>query len=212
MQKNLSELAKHMSATEPTVWGATVGICAKKLAVMAVSAARRGMRDGISPDGTPYKPLAHPRPNGGDKPLRDKGLMAASLSASVTEGGLRLAASSPGANLHQYGGTVKAAPGKMLAIPLTREAKRVGSPRKNNFPRKLWVFSSPRNKFLVETKGKGSKKQLVFHYILKDSVTVPARPFVGFSAATMSAMMEVLYESFTKQLITVLKAEPLATS
>ena len=34
---------------------------------------------------------------------------------------------------------------------------------------------------MAERKGKGKKAKIVIHYVLKKEVTVPARPFIGFS-------------------------------
>jgi phage gpG-like protein len=196
----LEELARKMGEIAPEVWGATVRDAAKKLAVMAVSGARKGIQDGVSPDGKPYKPLKHPRPGGGrDKPLQDKGLLKASLSASVTEGGLKLQASHPGANVHQFGAKIKARGNKRLAIPLTKEAKRVGSPRKNNFPRKLFVIGTDKSTaYLAEAVGKGKAAKIVIHYALVKEVNVPARPFVGFSAETMGNMAGLLEREFAE--------------
>ena len=74
------------------------------VADFAVKAMRDGMRAGVSPDGTPYRPLKRPRRGGrGGGPLIDTGLLRSSLSASVTADQLTLSASSPGAATHQFG-------------------------------------------------------------------------------------------------------------
>jgi phage gpG-like protein len=150
---------------------------AGEIAVIASSAVKKGLTDGVSPDGTPFRPLGRPRPRGGNKPLLDTGVLRASISAEADGTGLILRANAPGAALHQSGGTIVPVRAKALAIPISRDAARVGSPR--NFPRKLFVPKGTR--VLAESTGKG---KLLVHYALAQSVTIPARPYLGISTAT----------------------------
>lgn len=160
----------------------------KVIQILSVAGVKEHFQTSTSPEGRPWAKLVRPRVGGGDKPLLDKGLLQNSVSARLTGKDIVLIASHAAANLHQYGGTVKAK-GKMLAIPMTPEAKRIGSPRKNKFPRPLQVMvSDRRNVFLVERQG----NKLTFHYILKKSVTVPARPFLGFSEKTLTKIEAIL--------------------
>lgn len=95
------------------------------------------------------------------------------------------------AALLNFGGTVKPVRAKNLAIPLTAEAKKTGSPR--NFPRALFFVparggvlgtSASTSGFLAEDRGRtkkdGSKgkQQLRMQYILKRSVVIPSRKFM----------------------------------
>jgi len=160
------------------------------LRLIAVSGCKADMARGVSPDGTRYAPLRRPRPDGSGTPLRDKGLLMASVGAKLTAKELILTASHPAANVHQYGATIRPATAKMLALPLTAEAKRIGSPRKNNFPRPLFVYHarSGRSLFLAESTG----GKLTLQYLLKSEVRVPARPYLGFSKATLEKMGRVV--------------------
>lgn len=84
---------------------------------------------GTDPSGTKWRPLKHARPNGGDVPLRDTGILMASFSGGSDSTSVWVGTTHPGAALHNFGGTVRGK-GKMLAIPLTKEAKRSGGPRR----------------------------------------------------------------------------------
>jgi phage gpG-like protein len=164
-----------------------------ELEVLAVSGMRRSLNAGESPDGTPLKALAFPRPQGGSKPLQNTGLLGASLSASVSETELTLRANAPGARLHQFGGTIVPVRAKALTIPLTVEAVRAGGAR--NFPRPLFVLKKKDGGpggALAETVGKGKNASVRVHYLLRMSVTIPARPYLGVSQPTADRMGGVI--------------------
>lgn len=148
--------------------------------ILAVAGCRESVQAGLDANGRPFKPLVHNRPDGGNKPLLDKGLLAASISAAVTQEGIELKASHPGAAVHQFGATIRAKK-KFLTIPVTTEAKRAGGARR--FPRDLFFVSSrqPNTGLLCEG---GPNGGLRVHYVLKQSVKIPARAFLGFSPAT----------------------------
>jgi phage gpG-like protein len=202
----LQQLAGFLSGIDAELFGEVVRDNARKLEVMAVSGAKEHFRESRTPEGQAWKPLAHPRVSGGDKPLRDKGLLMASLSASVTEGQLRLMASHPGANVHQFGATIRPKRAKKLAIPLSREAKRAGRPK--NFPRKLrWRPTNGSSSLLYEVTGKRVKK-VTMHFVLVDQVTIPARKFVGFSDETIARIVILLTTEFDKALTRNLNAIP----
>jgi phage gpG-like protein len=158
---------------------------AGEIAVVAAGAVKKGITDGVSPDGTPFVPLGRPRPRGGNKPLMDTGVLRSSISAEADGTGLTLRANAPGASLHQSGGTIVPVRAKALSIPVSKEAARTGSPR--NFPRKLFVPKGTR--VLAESTGKG---KLLVHYVLAQSVTIPARPYLGVSAETAQRIGAVI--------------------
>lgn len=96
----------------------------------------------VGPDGKPWKPLKFPRPRGGNKPLFDTGKLRDSITGKSPEfrsevgfNYVAIGTVHPGANLMHAGGTVVPTKAKALAIPLTKDAVRAGSPRK--FPRPL---------------------------------------------------------------------------
>lgn len=199
----LHMLASAATATNAAVWGETVRDSARQLEVIAVSGAKDHFIKSVDPDGKPLLPLAHPRPNGGGRVLRDKGLLMASLSASTDQNGLTLKESHPAANLHDKGGTIRPKSAKRLAIPITREAKRAGSPR-NNFPRPLFIVGANTGTgtlYLGESTGKGKRAKLVIHYVLVRQVTIPQRRTVGFSRETIDKMVRVLFDRFEKNLV-----------
>lgn len=93
------------------------------------------------PDGRKWPGLKFPRVRGGDRPLIDTGALRASIVGKhanhieeVTQNSVTIGTTRPGANLMQSGGTVKPVNGKALAIPLTKEALRAGSPRRFGKP------------------------------------------------------------------------------
>lgn len=158
------------------------------------------------PDGEPWPPLAHPRPSGPGKPLWDFGLLMASVTARgkgnvtrITDRALEYGTNLDYAAIHQFGGVVRATRGKFLAIPLSKEARRVGNAR--DFPRRLFVLRAKNQAMLAErrkTKGKRAQDRLILHYVLKPSVTIPARPFLGLSAKTRETCALILGEHLAK--------------
>jgi phage gpG-like protein len=173
---------------------------APAIEVAAVSGVRDGMNRSISPDGTPYLPLKQTRPQGGNKPLLNTGVLLASTSAEVAGDVLTLRANAPGARLHQYGGTVRPVRAKALTIPLTKEAVRVGSPR--NFPRRLFPFRG----FLAErTMGGGNRPKLTLHYQFRRFVNIPARPYLGISDTTAEDLAIIYAEKSHKVALAAMK-------
>lgn len=162
--------------------------------MLSIAGAQRGIADGVDIHGRPFAPLKHPRPEGGaGHPLRDKGLLAASLSATVTEGEIVLSANAPGARIQNYGGTIYPKK-KFLAIPLTTEAKRIGSPKKNHFPRPLFFRKAAGGSGLL-CENVGGK--LVAQYVLVKSVAITARQYLGWSAATLDKIQAVIADKYS---------------
>lgn len=152
--------------------------------IVAVGGVKQHFQTSTGPDGIPWRPLAHPRPRGGEKPLLDTGQLRNSVSATTTDDTITLRANGPGARLHQLGGVITPKRARALAIPITTEARRAGSPRR--FPRPLFAGKGPKGGYLAESKGKGKRAKVVVHYLLRTSVPIPARPFMGFSVETMA--------------------------
>jgi len=124
---------------------------------------RRNFEEGHDPDGNPWLPLKYPRARtgGADQPLRNNGLLMASITEQSAEGHLEeltdtalvMGTNLPYAHLQQEGGTVQGNP--LLAIPLSREAARVQSrhPARD--------FESVNNIPLVLISRKGGKAPLL---------------------------------------------------
>lgn len=195
----LTQVADKLSAVPEAMAREAVRRAAPGIRVAAAAGVRRHFAEGRAPDGSPWPPLGRPRPAGGSKPLRDKGLLAASVSALVTETEIVLRANAPGARLHQEGGVV-AAKGKLLAIPVTRDAARAGGPRQ--FPRPLFAAGKPGKGFLAE---RGRRGRLVVHYLLRASVTIPARPYLGVSAATAQIISALVGRELAALLTTAIR-------
>lgn len=145
-----------------------------RLGTAMVAETRARFLTATAPDGSRWQPLARPRPDGGSRPLLDTGVLRASITYRAEPDAVVVGSNSPYAGLHQSGGTVRPRSGKYLAIPLTREAKRAGSPRRMS-GLQFRPSKGGRAGVLVGVGG-------VAQYALVKSVTVPARPFVGVSA------------------------------
>lgn len=184
---NLEQLARSFQAWDLS---GVIDDSARVLKVLAVAGVKEHFRRSQAPDGTPWRALSHARVGGGDKPLLDKGTLQASVTAEVTGKQLILMASHPAAGVHQFGATIRPKNGRFLAIPLTPEAKRVGSPRQNHFPRPLFVYAAQegRKLFLAES----VEGELTIQYRLVGSVTIPPRPYLGFSATTVDKITRVI--------------------
>jgi len=154
----------------------------RAIGILSVSGAKEGFTTQTAPDGTPWLKLKHPRPDGGGQVLSDKGLLKNSIQVRTFKERIELYASHPAANVFQYGAEIRPVRGKALAIPLTREAKRIGSPRQNRFPRKLFILKTKRGKAFLVEKDKG---ELVWHYILVRGVRIEKREFLGWSEKTL---------------------------
>lgn len=73
------------------------------------------------------------------------------------------------APIHEFGGTITPKTAKFLAIPVTEEAQQYVSPL--NFPRELHFV-------LGKTGGVLMDENDTAHFVLKKSVTIPARPYL----------------------------------
>lgn len=142
------------------------------------------------PDGKAWRPLLFQRPRGGSLPLRDTGVLMASVTAAgkghverVTNVSVTVGTNLEYAAIHQAGGVVY--PKKtFLAIPKTREAQRAGSPRR--FPRVLFAKVGKQGGVLVEAKSG------TVQYALARQVTIPARPFLGFGRRLLDKLKQLV--------------------
>lgn len=169
---------------------------AKALPVLAVAGYRRGFAEQRSPDGANWPP---PKWRPGGQALLDTGHLRASGTAAVIGDTVVLSTTAPGAALLHFGGEI-VAKGKALAIPVSREARRAGSPLR--FPGPSLVYLPDRKgdpnkrgklaQIRFRGKGKQSRAVVTVHYILRRRAVVPARPFVGFSAETIAAASELV--------------------
>lgn len=164
------------------------------LTQLLVSDVKTRFTTGTAPDGTPWRPLRYPRPSGGNKPLNDTGVLRESIHGTADEKGVTLQTTHPGAGLHNAGGVVRKK-SKMLAIPLTKEARRSGGPRR--FKGKLGFRPTGRNRVFVlvsEVKGKP-----VGQFLLVDQVVIPRREFMGISEKGMGYAGELVADFLIRQ-------------
>lgn len=130
------------------------------------------------------------------------------------------------AGTHQYGATIFPTKSKYLAIPITKQAKQAGSPR--NFAGLTYAWAKGpklRGKLVeeVDTAGKRSTKRgkkgdrqqveltkqkgkkgltaAITHYLLLSSVTVPARPFLGWNEELTDEVGSIIADQAAKQLM-----------
>lgn len=133
------------------------------------------------PDGGPWTPRS-PGGRGNHKLLfRSGGLAASVVNANdphhieeVTADAVTMGSRHPLIHVHQDGMTIKPKRGKYLALPLTDQAEMVGNAR--DYPEELFCFRSKRGNLLLAEK---KSKPLKVHYLLKESVTIPARVMIG---------------------------------
>lgn len=152
---------------------------ARVLVQIGVSDIKRRFATGTAPDGQRWRPLKYGRPAGGDKPLSDTGRLANSIAGRSTASAIVWFTNLPGAALLHYGGTVVPKKAKFLSIPLTREAKRAGSPRRVKGSAAVPLFA------------RRVQGRLVGHFLLVKRAVVPARPFMGLSPQALDAMAQV---------------------
>ena len=169
----------------------------KSCKVLIVADVKENFAGGHTPEGQPWPPLAFPRVSGGDKPLRDRGILMASITTGgrghieqISETSLTVGTNLEYAKLHQEGGVIVPKRGKALAIPMTREASRIASPR--DFPRPLFILPSGKALAEVKQKGRGGRtSELIVQYALVQRVIVPARRFLGFSAKAIAGINRI---------------------
>jgi len=163
---------------------------------------QEGFERSQAPDGSSWLPLAHPRSRGGSKPLLDTGKLRSSLTVEATSTGadfvLRYGSNLEYASVHQWGATITPKRGKKLSIPLTPAAGRLDTPRA--MPGLFPVRTTAGKLLLARRQGRGKKQQLVFHWVLVDQVTVPARPFLGVSTEAAEVMAGFFVEQGIQEL------------
>ena len=159
----------------------------RELVQVLVSDVKRRFATSTAPDGARWRPLKFRRARGGDRPLQDTGRLLASVTGRATPTEVVVGTAHPAAALHQFGGTVRPKKGKYLAIPLTREAARAGSPRR--------MKGTPRAPLFAKKVG----GRWVGHFLLARKAVVPARPFLGISKEAERAVAAVLADAAARR-------------
>ena len=76
--------------------------------------------------------------------------------------------------IHELGGTIVPATAGALTVPLAREARKA---KAKDFP-DAFLLKLGSKAFIVQSVGRGKRAHLKFLYVLKDSVHMPARPYL----------------------------------
>lgn len=140
------------------------------------------------PTGLAWPALKFPRPNGGNaKPLMNLGLLRGSITGRETENTIAIGTALPQAPLMHFGGVVRPKKGRFLSIPLTTAAVRSGGPRRFGSPLHARFARNGRTGILVDNAG-------AEQFLLVQSVTVPPRPFMGFSDKWVEKFRRALAE------------------
>ena len=172
-------------------------------------------KDPIS--GAPWPPTSQftlslrPGGGGGGKTLRDSNQLFNSLVSAVPQisgNTVSLTTNKVYAAMQNYGGTIRPRNTKYLAIPLTREAKRAGSAKRwmeqNSSLRPFFFqrssqeasriagYAGFKTVFIATREGTGKAARLVFHFVLKESVEIPQRRFLGWGEAYVKEILTLL--------------------
>jgi len=164
--------------------------------LIAIADVRMNFVNQHDPDGNPWQPLKMRRPRGGNQVLRDRGILMASTGAAdnaasverITDTTLEVGTNLEYAGIHQRGGTITAKRGKYLAIPATAEAQATPA---RQFPGKLRFIPTRRGGVLVGAGERGNRQGKI-QYVLVPSVTIPARPFLGWNEDTLRKCDEAI--------------------
>lgn len=168
----------------------------KSIGVLLVSSTRRRFREGKAPSGRKWKPLSKvtlAARRGGTHPLLDKGMLRDSVNFQVSSDAVTIGTVLKQARVHQLGATIRPKRAKMLAIPLKKEA-RARSPR--DFP-DLFVWRRFGKVFLARASTRGN---LSLMYLLKRSVKIPARAFIGISREDERDMTDIVHEFIARSI------------
>lgn len=152
----------------------------RELARVLKTGAQLRFRSQRGPDGTPWEPSRRVT-EGGGQTLSLSGRLRRSLTTAATATTATIGTNDVRAAIHQFGGVIRAKKGPFLSIPVTDQARRAGGASK--YPGPLHVATTLKGQYIL-VDGNG-----VTQYILRPSVTMPARPFLGASDDDRSAML-----------------------
>jgi phage gpG-like protein len=175
----------------------------------AVAGAKRHFLEQQSPDGTPWPILAHDRPSGSGTPLRDTGMLMASLQGRADSGSIVIGTNRIGAAVHQYGAKIVPVNAKYLTIPTTAESRRAGSPR--NYGDLVPRVNRARTRGVLLAPGSCGDSRWdrpggwhVAFILTTGPLVIPARPFVGFSTDTQEEILDIATEHVVERLLEAL--------
>lgn len=154
----------------------------RSLARVLKQGAQLRFRSGQGPDGHAWKKSRRAAEEGGQTLSLTRRLRN-SITTAATPTSASVGTNVIYAAIHQFGGVIRARKGPFLAIPITAQARNAGSPTR--MPG-LHVWQTLKGQYVM-----GDEKGTV-HFLLRTQVTMPARPFLGASAADRAELVKVL--------------------
>lgn len=187
------ELSRQLQATIQRIESPQLEPYLQAISVLAVADTKKRFNEQRSPYGIPWAPLAHKRINskGNDLALLDTGLLRNSIQAKATRDELIVSSNLQYAGVHQWGATIVPVKAKFLCIPLTKEAKYAGSPRRFKRPLSPRINKQRTKGVLLEKIG----NREIVHFAMVKQVVIPARPFLGFSKDFLTQVEEILVDA-----------------
>jgi phage gpG-like protein len=188
----LDTLQPRLAATVKAAIDTPVKPIMQVITQLGVADVKRNIAEGHSPDGRPFVTLARGRPGGsGGHPLLNSGDMMASINGRTTNDGFIVGTNKVQANLMNYGGVITPKRSKYLAIPATKAAQRAGSPRR--YAGRLSPRIGKRGGVLID-----EKSGEIAYYLVR-RVSIPARPFLGFSDSFYQKVERLIVEQAQKR-------------
>lgn len=138
-----------------------------------------------APDGADWDQSRRAKQEGGQTLSLSRRLRN-SLTYHATASSVTVGTNVVYAAIHQFGGVIRAKNGPFLAIPVTALARAAGSPR--NMPN-LAVAQTLKGQFVMVDRDRGT-----VHFLLRRSVTMPARPFLGVSDGDRAELLRVMQD------------------
>lgn len=163
--------------------------------VIAVAEVKRNIEQGRSPTGASWPPLRFNRIRGGTRPLRDQGLLLASITGRTDDRGVYVGSPLDYAAIHNYGGTIRPKKAKYLAIPVTRAAQLADSPR--NFPQ---LSFRPVRRQGGKVRGSLISEDGETQYLLVTHVDVPQRRYLGLTRESAKKVTDAASAEIAKAL------------
>lgn len=139
----------------------------------------------------------------GGQPLKDLGNLSRSFASRPVPNGVEIYAPSVQAALMNYGGTVTPKGHPYLAIPIMENGSERRTAKPKQYQNTFVARSRNGNLVIFQTVTKASKgKRAVIRplFVLKESVTIPARPFLVFNAEAISTIEDGIADWYSMQL------------
>lgn len=163
----------------------------QSMARVLKTGAQMRFRSGKAPDGTAWQKSRRAAEEGGQTLSLTRRLRN-SITSNYSRTNAEVGTNVLYAAIHQFGGVIRAKKGPFLSIPVTPQARELGSPTR--WPAgALKVWQTEKGQFVM-----GDDKGTV-HYLLRRQVNMPARPFLGVSAADSNELVRVLQEHLQGQ-------------